>query len=59
MIWGRMLKANVSDPEQQKDMPPGSGSGSAWTDNRGKKPRKYTGSLGKYRNGNIKVRILL
>ena len=35
MIWGRMLKANVSDPEQQKDMPPRSGS--AWTDNRGTK----------------------
>ena len=46
-------------------MPPGSGS--AWTDadpdtdpgGTSKKPRKCSGSLGEYRTGNIKARILL
>ena len=44
-------------------MPPGSES--AWIDvdpdpdPGGKKTRKYTVSLGEYRTGNIKVRILL
>ena len=53
--------SSVSDPDPHKEMPPGSGS--PWTDADpdpgGKKPRKYTGSLGEYRTGRIKVRILL
>ena len=47
-----------TDPH--KEMPPGSGS--AWTDADpdpgGKKPRKCTGSLGEYRTGRTKVKIL-
>ena len=59
-------KFSVSDPDPHKEMP--SGSGSAWTDDAEqmririqdvKKPRKCTGSLGEYRTGRIKVRILL
>ena len=50
---------NRTDPH--KEMPPGSRS--AWTDADpdpgDKKPRKCTGSLGEYRTGRIKVRIIL
>ena len=45
-----------TDPHNE--MP--TGSGSAWTDGKEvKKPRKCIGSLGEYRTGRIKVRILL
>ena len=49
-----LVQTSVADPDLH---------GSAWTDADldpgGKKPRKCTGSLGEYRNGRSKVRILL
>ena len=54
--------SSVSDPDPYKDMPPGSGFGSTWTDAKPDQDpggKKASGSLGEHRTGNIKARILL